>query len=230
MPARSILDRFRFERRFLARGWEPLAGVDEAGRGPLAGPVLAAAVILPSHWVSEGLPTDLEGLNDSKRLTADQRNSFYEGLIQHQVSFSVAQVDPPTIDAINILRATHAAMTLALQGLQPTPAHVLVDGLFVGTLSFPQTALVQGDSRSYSIAAASVFAKVTRDRLMCELDLKYPGYGFAVHKGYPTPQHFEALRHLGPCPAHRRSFAPLRLQQAELFPAHVPLVSDSAPL
>jgi ribonuclease HII len=222
MPARSVVNRFLFERRLMARGLSLVAGVDEAGRGPLAGPVLAAAVILPAHWVPSGLPPDLQGLNDSKQLTPDQRSLFFQALIRHQVPFSIAQVDPPTIDAINILRATHTAMGLALQGLQPPPAHVLVDGLFVSTLAFPQTALVQGDSRSYSIAAASVVAKVSRDRIMCELDLKYPGYGFATHKGYPTPQHFEALRQLGPCPAHRHSFAPLRLQQAELFPRSCP--------
>jgi ribonuclease HII len=224
MPTRPAIDRFEFERELLARDRHPLAGVDEAGRGPLAGPVVAAAVILPSRWIQDGLPKDLAGLNDSKQLRPAQREAFFECLTRLQVRFGVAEIDAPTIDSLNILRATHAAMNRALSNLDPVPAHVLVDGLFVGGLGFPQTPLVKGDSRSYSIAAASVIAKVLRDRRMIELDRLYPGYGFAIHKGYPTTQHLESLRRLGPCPVHRRSFAPIRLAQPELFPAHVPVV------
>jgi ribonuclease HII len=230
MPDQPVLDRLEFERELIDRGCYPLAGVDEAGRGPLAGPVMAAAVILPSAWIRDGLPRDLEGLNDSKQLTPAQREDFFERLIQHQVQFAVAEIDSLLIDSINILRATHTAMKRALARLNPAPVHVLIDGLLVRTLNFPQTALVKGDSRSYSIAAASIFAKVLRDRLMCQLDQLYPGYGFAIHKGYATPQHLDALRRLGPCLAHRRSFAPLRLTQAELFSSHVPVVSHSASL
>jgi ribonuclease HII len=230
MPAHPVVDRLEFERGLLDRGCYPLAGVDEAGRGPLAGPVMAAAVILPSHWIRDGLPRDLEGLNDSKQLTPAQRESFFERLLQHQVQFAVAEMDSLLIDSINILRATHAAMNRALARLDPAPVHVLIDGLFVSTLKFPQTAVVKGDSRSFTIAAASIIAKVLRDRLMCQLDQLYPGYGFAIHKGYATPQHLDALHRLGPCLAHRRTFAPLRLTQAELFPSHVPVVSHSASL
>jgi ribonuclease HII len=228
VPNRRAVDRFEFERQLVAQGYHPLAGVDEAGRGPLAGPVVAAAVILPIGWIHHGLPKDLIGLNDSKQLRHTQRERFFERILHHQLPFAVAEVDPPTIDATNILRATHSAMNLALSRLDPAPVHVLVDGLFVRAMSFPQTALVQGDSRSYTIAAASILAKVLRDRAMSELDRLYPGYGFAVHKGYPTPQHLEALRRLGPSPAHRRSFAPLRHAQTELFPAHVALVPHPA--
>jgi ribonuclease HII len=230
MPAPCAVDRFEFERELLDRGCMPLAGVDEAGRGPLAGPVLAAAVILPPPWILEGLPQDLAGLNDSKQLSPIQRETFFDRLNQHQVQYAVAEIDSVMIDSVNILQATHAAMNRALARLNPAPVHALVDGLFVRTLEYPQTAIVQGDGRSYSIAAASIIAKVLRDRLMTDLDLVYPGYGFASHKGYPTSQHFEALRRLGPCPVHRRSFAPLRPAQGELFPPHVPVVSYPAQL
>lgn len=228
MPAPVATDRFEFERELTGRGCVPLAGVDEAGRGPLAGPVVAAAVILPGSWILDGLPQELAGLNDSKQLTPAQREAFFDQLIQYQVQFAVAEIDSIMIDTINILQATHAAMNRALALLNPAPVHALVDGLFVRTLEYPQTAIVQGDCRSYSIAAASIIAKVLRDRLMTDLDLVYPGYGFASHKGYATTQHFEALRRLGPCPVHRRSFSPLRPTQGELFALHVPVVSDPA--
>jgi ribonuclease HII len=230
MPVPSAVDRFEFERELFGRGCLPLAGVDEAGRGPLAGPVIAAAVILPTHWILQGLPQDLAGLNDSKQLSPAQRDAFFDRILQDQVQFAVAEIDSTMIDSINILRATHVAMNRAIARLDPPPVHVLVDGLFVRTLEYPQTAIVQGDNRSYSIAAASIIAKVLRDRLMNELDLVYPGYGFASHKGYATTRHFEALRQLGPCPVHRRTFAPLRPAQGELFPAHVPVVSHPAQL
>ena len=149
------------------RGVTRVAGVDEAGRGPLAGPVVAAAAILPSQWAESGLPPELEGLNDSKQLTAAQREKFFTFLTAcPEVQFAVTQVGAGQIDAINILRATHRAMNDALAQLQPAPEHALVDGRPVKTMLVPQTAIVKGDARSYSIAAASVLAKVTRDRLM----------------------------------------------------------------
>ena len=196
-----------------------MAGVDEAGRGPLAGPVVAAAVILPRAWVLEGIPDAFADLNDSKQLTEAQRDRFFAGLTgDPAVRFAIASVEPSVIDEINILQATHRAMNQALADLGDDVDHALVDGRPVRSLRWPQTALVKGDSLSYSIAAASVLAKVTRDRVMREADAKWPGYGFAGHKGYPTPEHLEAVARLGPCPIHRLSFAPLRRPEPELFP------------
>jgi ribonuclease HII len=213
--ADTALDRFRFEREALRAGAAEVAGVDEAGRGPLAGPVVAAAAMLPRAWMERGLPRELAGLNDSKQLSAGQREGYSEFLIASgQVRFAIARADVEEIDRINILQATHRAMREALAVLQP--AHVLVDGLEVPALGWPQTAIVKGDALSYSIAAASVLAKVTRDRLMHELDRAFPGYGFAAHKGYGTPQHLAALARLGPCAIHRRSFAPLRATARQL--------------
>lgn len=218
------VDRLRYERDLLARGVQRIAGVDEAGRGPLAGPVTAAAVVLPLSWLRDGLPSTLRALNDSKQLTPNAREQFFMELTGNPtVQFQVACLDAPTIDTLNILRATHEAMRRALAALVPPAEHVLVDGLPVRLLTGPQTAVVKGDALSYSIAAASVIAKVTRDRLMLEFEQRYPGYGFALHKGYGTPEHLQALQRLGPCPIHRRSFAPLKLTQTELFP-HATLV------
>ncbi len=217
--ARAILiDRFEFERVLWGRGLTRVAGVDEAGRGPLAGPVTAAAAILPARWVEAGLPRELKGLNDSKQLTPLQREGFFAFLTAcREVEWAVAQIDAGQIDEINILRATHQAMNAALAELNPQPQHALVDGRPVKTLRVPQTAIIQGDARSYSIAAASVLAKVTRDRLMLEFDRQWPAYGFAGHKGYGTARHLAALAALGPCPIHRKSFAPLKPKAAELF-------------
>ena len=218
MKKSAKVDRFEYERALLRAGATLIAGVDEAGRGPLAGPVVAAAVIFPSQWIKEGLPAELEGLNDSKQLTETRRERFFACLTERpEVCFAIARVDADTIDAINILAATHRAMNDALARLKPPPQHVLVDGLRVKSLRFPQTALVKGDSRSYSIAAASVLAKVTRDRLMLEFDQAWPQFGFAEHKGYGTARHLAALVEHGPCPIHRRSFAPLKPAQTELF-------------
>jgi ribonuclease HII len=211
-------DRFEFERALWTQGLTRVAGVDEAGRGPLAGPVVAAAAILPSKWAESGLPPELEGLNDSKQLTAAQREKYFAFLMAcPEVQFAIAQVGAGQIDAINILRATHRAMNNALAQLQPAPEHALVDGRPVKTMTVPHTAIVQGDARSYSIAAASVLAKVTRDRLMLECDRQWPKYGFAGHKGYGTAQHLAAIAAHGPCPIHRHSFAPLKTTQRELF-------------
>ena len=218
--AAKFPDRFLHERELFARGLTRLAGVDEAGRGPLAGPVVAGAVIFPAAWFGGKFPDELRGLNDSKQLTEPQREKFFALLTEHrEIQFAIAQCEPAVIDAINILQATHRAMNEALRQLRPCPQHALVDGLRVKSLLLPQTPLVKGDARSYSIAAASVLAKVTRDRLMLAADATWPRYGFARHKGYPTSEHLAALAEFGPCLIHRRSFAPLRRPEAELFPA-----------
>lgn len=214
----EFYDRLSFEREHWQQGVRLIAGVDEAGRGPLAGPVVAAAVILPQVWRDGGFDERLRDLNDSKQLTETQREAFFAILTAHpDIRSGIATVGAAVIDRINILQATHRAMNEALARLQPPPEHVLVDGNLVKSLRFPQTALVKGDARSYSIAAASVLAKVTRDRMMREFDRQFPGYGFAEHKGYGTPQHLAAIAKLGPCPIHRRSFAPLKAKQAELL-------------
>ncbi len=191
-----------------SRGLLLVAGVDEAGRGPLAGPVVAAAVILPEKFRHRKL-------NDSKQLPEAVRESIYGELTGNgKIFWAVAIVEHDEIDRLNILRATHEAMRRAVAKLTPQPQHVLIDGLPVRPFPVPQTALVGGDALSFSIAAASVIAKVTRDRLMVEMCAKFPGYDFARHKGYGTPQHLAALKQHGPCPIHRRSFLPVR--QAEL--------------
>ena len=216
MSAKSA-NRLEFERDLWSREFTLVAGVDEAGRGPLAGPVVAAAVILSAAWANSSFDARLVDLNDSKQLTEAQRDNFFQIITTHpDLRYAIAIVDAATIDRINILQATHRAMNEALAQLQPQPQHVLVDGRPVKSMTLPQTALVKGDSRSYSIAAASVLAKVTRDRMMLEFDAKFPGYGFAIHKGYGVPQHLAAIKKLGPCPIHRMTFAPLKLRQSDL--------------
>ncbi len=219
--------KFRYERELLRRGGARIAGVDEAGRGPLAGPVVAAAVIFPADWIVEGLPRALHGLNDSKQLTPEERDKFFAKLTSFaEVQFAIAWSDHTLIDKINILQATFRAMNEALAQLQPAPRHVLVDGNQISSVRWPQTPIVEGDGKSYSIAAASVLAKVTRDRMMIEWDRQWPRYGFCKHKGYGTPHHLAALKEHGPCPLHRKSFAPIRpaaTPALELFGAANPI-------
>ena len=195
---------FEFERCLRARGVWPVAGVDEAGRGPLAGPVAAAAVILD--------PDDLpDGLDDSKKLTAARRAMLFDQICARALSVSLSFAPPAEIDRLNIRGATFAAMRRALAGLALSPARALIDGNAIPPgLCCPADAIVCGDGRSLSIAAASIVAKVARDRLMRNLDRDYPLYGFARHAGYPTPAHRAALKRLGPSPAHRLTFAPVR--------------------
>jgi ribonuclease HII len=214
----SSLRRFRHESALVEQGATRIVGVDEAGRGPLAGPVFAAAVIFPVEWILGAFPKTLRAINDSKQLSHDEREQFFQELVSRpEVCHAVAEVDCQVIDQINILQATHRAMNLALAKLKPAPQHVLVDGLRVKSMMFPQTAIVSGDALSYSISAASILAKVSRDRLMVRLDQLYPGYGFANHKGYGTEEHYAAIKTLGPCPIHRQSFSPFRPKQPELF-------------
>ncbi len=213
-----IPKRFRYELELMERGLTRIAGVDEAGRGPLAGPVFAAAVVFPICWMRQGLPPPLRKVNDSKQLAPQTREQLFVELTSRaEIRYAIARVDAPTIDEINILQATHRAMNLALTQLQPAPEHALVDGLRVKSMELPHWAIVSGDALSYSIAAASILAKVSRDRFMLELDRQYPGYGFAEHKGYGTARHIAAIKALGACPIHRRSFAPLRPAERDLF-------------
>jgi ribonuclease HII len=198
---------FSRERALRARGFLFIAGVDEAGRGPLAGPVVAAAVILPDDFA-------LDGLNDSKKVSAAKREKFYAILTTTaEILWAVGEATVEEIDRLNILRATHLAMARSIEALPRKPDHALVDGLPVRGLPVDHTALVEGDSLSLSIAAASIMAKVTRDRLMVQLDGEFPQYGFARHKGYGVREHLEALRKHGPCPAHRRTFQPVAQTQ-----------------
>jgi ribonuclease HII len=198
---------FAAERMMAAMTGMPVAGIDEAGRGPWAGPVVAAAVVLD---LARTAPL---GLTDSKQLSERRRESLYAEITGAAVAYGVGMASAEEIDALNIRRATHLAMTRALAALQDgsrvRPAAALVDGDDPPLLACPTRAIVQGDARSFSIAAASILAKVTRDRLMTALDADYPGYGFARHKGYGTAQHSAALAALRPCPIHRRSFAPV---------------------
>lgn len=180
-----------------------LAGVDEAGRGPLAGPVIAGAVILdPAR--------PIDGLRDSKRLSATQREKLYLEISEYALAWSVGRADVDEIDRINILQATMLAMQRAVNALQPAAEYVLVDGNRCPELACPSQAVIKGDSRVAAISAASIMAKVTRDREMVEMDSRYPGYGLAQHKGYPSKAHIEALELLGVTPLHRRSYAPVR--------------------
>lgn len=194
---------FRFERECWADGFEFVAGVDEVGRGPLAGPVVAAAVVFPRG-------AEFPCVNDSKQLTGAEREELRAAILAIPgVQVGIGEVDVGTIDRVNILNATHLAMRRAVEQLKRAD-FVLVDGRPVKGLPLPSRAIVKGDAKSASIAAASIVAKVYRDRLMVELDGVYPDYGFADHKGYGTARHLEALREFGVTPAHRRSFRPVR--------------------
>lgn len=181
---------------------DAVCGIDEAGRGPWAGPVSAAAVILNQ----KNLP---KGIDDSKRLTHSQREAFFDTIQTQAIASSIAMVSVQEIDSTNILRATFQAMSLAVQGLAPQPSFALVDGNRVPELGRPTFCVIGGDHLSLSIAAASILAKVARDRIMVEAEDLYPGYGFAQHKGYGTKAHHEALLRLGPCPIHRLSYKPV---------------------
>ena len=212
------MDRTEHERAFWAEHpAATLAGVDEAGRGCLAGPVVAGAVEIAEGDLAELAAGDLAKANDSKQLTPHQREILFDVITHHpKIRWAAGMASAAEIDHLNILRATHLAMRRALEGLPALPSHALVDGLPVRGLPIPHTALVKGDAHSLLIACASIIAKVTRDHLCEELDQRYPGYGFAQHKAYGTPAHLNALHTLGPCPEHRRSFAPVAVVQEEL--------------
>jgi ribonuclease HII len=188
-----------YELDLWTKGISRVAGIDEAGRGPLAGPVVAAAVVFPPNsWI--------DGVNDSKKLTPAEREELHDLVLQKATGVGVGIITHEIIDQINILQATHRAMEAAIAKIAPPPQYLLVDGKLQHTFMIPFMAIVDGDERSFSIAAASIVAKVTRDRLMKDFDKQFPEYGFAQHKGYGTKQHYEALQKFGPCDIHRRSF------------------------
>lgn len=198
--ARTMLE---FESLARKQGFRTVAGVDEAGRGPLAGPVVAAAVLLPEGHA-------IPGVTDSKRLTALQRDQFYDRIMGEALSVGVGISDSLTVDRINILQATLRAMEVAVAGLSTTPDCLLIDGISKTSLQIHQKTIKKGDSLSLSIAAASIVAKVTRDRIMADYDREYPGYGFAGHKGYGCAAHLAAIAALGPSPIHRLTFRGVR--------------------
>jgi ribonuclease HII len=188
-----------FERELWSAGKEYIAGVDEVGRGPLAGPVVTAAVILPKDF-------SLLGVDDSKKLSPKRREELFEQIKEAAVCWAIGRREPDRIDAVNILEATKEAMLDAVKALPVRPDHVLIDAVRLQGLDMPQTSIIKGDARSVSIAAASILAKVTRDREMVEMAGIYPGYAFESNKGYGTSAHYEGLRKLGPCPIHRKTF------------------------
>ena len=192
-------DLWGFERRASEQGYRSIAGVDEAGRGPLAGPVVTAAVVLDAV-------SDVAGIDDSKKLTPKKRDRLFDELQHKALAIGVGIADPAEIDDINILQASLLAMRRAVDDMTIQPDYLLIDGIFKISSPLPQEPITKGDSRSASIAAASIVAKVTRDRLLQAYHESYPQYGFAGHKGYPTKAHKEAIRQFGCCPIHRRSF------------------------
>lgn len=198
-PAEHSSDTLAYERKASQGGFSRVAGIDEAGRGPLAGPVVAAAVILPDGLL-------IEGVDDSKKLTPGKRDKLFDSIMLHALSVGVGTIHPAEIDRINILQATRSAMLSAVQQLTPQPDCLLIDGISTIDSRIHQITIKKGDSLSLSIAAASIIAKVTRDRLMVEMDSIFPGYGFAGHKGYGSTAHMEAIRRLGPSPIHRLTF------------------------
>lgn len=194
-----INEMYKYEREAKKSGYSLVAGVDEAGRGPLAGPVYAAAVILPDGCI-------IEGINDSKKLSEKKREELYEIIKEKAIAYSAMSVDEKVIDEINILKATHLAMEKAVEGLSEKPDFVIIDGNSAPSLKIPHTTLVKGDSKSISVAAASIIAKVERDRYIKEMAKVYPQYEFEKHKGYGTKVHTQAILKYGPSPIHRRTF------------------------
>ena len=188
-----------FENQLRAAGYAAVCGVDEAGRGPLSGPVVAAACILPAGC-------EIPGLNDSKKLTPKQRDRLFDTVREVAVAYAIGMASPEEIDELNILNATMLAMRRAIEGLPVKADFALIDGNCARGIELPHMTVISGDALSVSISAASILAKVTRDRICLENDRDYPEYGFAKHKGYGTKEHMDALRRLGPCPLHRRSF------------------------
>ncbi len=188
-----------FEKQAIFSGYKLIAGVDEAGRGPLAGPVVSAAVVLPENF-------DVPGIDDSKKLSEKKREMLFPVIQERALAFGIGMADHEEIDRINILQASLLSMKRAVEALEITPDYLLIDGKFSIDSTIDQRSVIKGDALSLSIAAASIIAKVTRDRIMADLDLRYPTYGFKNHKGYPTKVHKEAILVHGPCPFHRKSF------------------------
>lgn len=190
----------KMEKELYEKGIETICGIDEAGRGPLAGPVVVATVIMPKDSM-------IEGVNDSKKISANKREIIYDKIIEEAISYSVGIISQNEIDEINILNATKKGLTTAIEGLEIKPDRILVDALNkIDTLGIPYDSIIKGDAKCYSIAAASIIAKVTRDRIMSEWDKVYPQYGFEKHKGYGTKMHIDAIKEYGLTPLHRLSF------------------------
>lgn len=220
-PTTALAPSLEYERAFWRDGYARVAGLDEVGRGALAGPVVAAAVILPrltdaADWQNDELYHAIARANDSKRLSAKLRDALYEPLCALAVGYAPGAATHLEIDRLNIARASRLAMARALAALPFAPDALLLDALVLAETDLPQVGIIHGDALALSIAAASILAKVTRDRLMVALDAEYPGYGFAENKGYGTRAHLAALERLGPSPVHRHSFAPVRMAQAPL--------------
>jgi len=192
-------DLWAFEKKAFEKGFSRIAGIDEAGRGPLAGPVVSAAVILPASF-------PVSDVTDSKKISHKKRVYFYEKIYEYAVSVGIGIIDPAEIDRINILKASLLSMAISVENLIPQPDCLLIDGIFQISSNIPQEAIPKGDTLSISIAAASIVAKVTRDRLMVRYDQEYPQFGFSQHKGYPTRAHKAAIQQFGCCPIHRKSF------------------------
>jgi ribonuclease HII len=215
----------RHERELRLAGFQRIAGIDEVGRGSLAGPVVAAAVILPEHH-------RIKGIRDSKVLTRRRREALYELILDRAEAVGLGVMEVEVIDRVNILQATKLAMGEAVARLSPSPDHLVIDALSLPYVDLPQRPIIDGDAISASIAAASIVAKVTRDRICAEYDARYPAYGFAVNKGYGTRRHYDALMAEGPCAWHRRSFAPVRMLLAgtqlplDLVFGDLPLLSE----
>lgn len=203
------VDLYQYEKELWKSGVNLIAGMDEVGRGPLIGPVVTACVILPKDFV-------LEGLTDSKKLSEKKREEFYDYIMEHAISVGIGMMDEKVIDEVNIYEATKLAMYQAVEKSKVKPEHVLIDAMKLDKLEMPSTSIIKGDAKSISIAAASVIAKVTRDRMMIELDKKYPMYGFKSHKGYPTKKHIEALKEYGLIEGYRKTFKPVSEMVKEL--------------
>ncbi len=196
------LNLYEYEEALYDQGNQLICGVDEAGRGPLAGPVVVAACILPPFL-------RIEGINDSKQLTAKKREELFKIIVKNAVAYQIVFVSEADVDLLNIYQATKKGMLEAIRGLDVTPDHVLIDAMPLGELKIPHTSIIHGDARCASVAAASILAKVTRDEFMEKMDVKYPNYGFKKNKGYGTKAHMEALEKYGPCPIHRKTYAPV---------------------
>lgn len=203
VPTKNNVNLYQYEEQLEDLGIKYIAGVDEVGRGPLAGPVVVAAVILP-------LNLRIKGINDSKKLSLKKRNELYKIILNEALAVNVSFIDERVIDEINIYEATKKGMFEAISGLKIKPEHVLIDAMPLRELAIAHTSIIHGDALSASIGAASIIAKVTRDEYMDKMDIKYPNYGFKHHKGYCTKEHLEALEKYGPCEIHRKSFAPVK--------------------
>lgn len=203
------VDLYQYEKELWKNGINLIAGMDEVGRGPLIGPVVTACVILPKDFV-------LEGLTDSKKLSEKKREEFYDYIMEHAISVGIGMMDEKVIDEVNIYEATKLAMYQAVEKSKVKPEHVLIDAMKLDKLEMLSTSIIKGDAKSISIAAASVIAKVTRDRMMIELDKKYPMYGFKSHKGYPTKKHIEAIKEYGLIDGYRKTFKPISEMVKEL--------------